>query len=94
MRERIAKYRLWREEMTRAGKILAGEKLADTGGVLLRKNGREVLAEGLNGTGERDVISGYFVIVADNDEEARTIASGCPHLALGGTIELRPIEAT
>jgi hypothetical protein len=92
MRERIARYRRWREEMTREGKILAGEKLVDDGGIWLGKDSRGTPMEGSNGLGERDVISGYFLIQASDYEEARSVAGGCPHLELGGTIELRQIE--
>ena len=91
LRERIGRYRAWREEMTRAGKILAGEKLA-AGGFRLRRDGAEALVA--DADGDRDVISGYFLLQADNEREAREIAGRCPHLESGGTIELRQIEPT
>jgi hypothetical protein len=92
LRARIAKYRAWREEMTAAGKIAAGEKVADSGGLWLRKDGGAVQAA--EGNGSSDVISGYFIVQAADSREAQEIAAGCPHLDFGGTIELRPIEAT
>lgn len=95
LRGRIEKYRLWREEMTRAGKIVAGEKVAADGGLRLRKEGGGIVAERLEGgNGTQSVVSGYFVLQAADDQEAREIADRCPHLDFGGTLELRPIEAT
>lgn len=92
LRDRIAKYRAWREEMTRAGKILAGEKLTEDGGVRLRPGEGGVEVAPSAATGER--ISGYFLLQAEDYRQATEIAQGCPHLAHGGTLELRQIEAT
>jgi hypothetical protein len=94
LRERIEKYRTWREDMARNGKIVAGEKLTGDPGLLVRKAGGEVLVERPDGDGAQSVVSGYFVLQAEDDREARELASRCPHLDFGGTIELRQIEPT
>jgi hypothetical protein len=92
LRERIQRYRTWNQEMTRSGKVLGGEKCAD-GGLWLRPDGETRTAPaGENGHG--DVVSGYFLIQANDYQEASEIGRSCPHLAYGGTIELRQIEAT
>ena len=40
----------------------------------------------------KEQLGGYFVIEAKDYTEATTIAGDCPHLALGGRIELREID--
>jgi hypothetical protein len=94
LRERIQKYKAWREEMTRQGKILAGEKCTGDDALWLRKSGGEVVIEPSNGNGDRDIISGYFLLQADDRQEASEIARHCPHVEYGGTIELLQIEPT
>lgn len=37
-----------------------------------------------------DVLSGYVVISADSLVDAERVASGCPGLASGGTVEIGP----
>jgi hypothetical protein len=37
-----------------------------------------------------DVLSGYVVISAESLADAERVASGCPGLASGGTVELGP----
>lgn len=81
-REVVAEYKAWARRLRSEGKLVGGEKLADSGALLSRSGAREFPA------GE---IGGYFVIRA-TPEEAREIARTCPHVARGGTVELRRIE--
>lgn len=39
----------------------------------------------------KDLISGYYLINAENLEEATELAGGCPVLRLGGKVEVREI---
>jgi hypothetical protein len=92
LRRRIERYRSWREELGREGKILGGQKCTGDRGMCLRKNGAEVVVQPAGGEGDGDVISGYFLLQADDYRQASVIASGCPHVEYGGTIELRQLE--
>ncbi len=88
----VDEYRRWAEDLGRAGKLLAAEKLADGEGRWLRpEEGNGVRVEGRP---ERGGIGGFFVVRAAGYDEALEITRSCPHLAHGGWIELRRIEET
>lgn len=78
----VAEYKAWAGRLRSEGKLVGGEKLADSGALLSQSGAREFPA---------GAIGGYFVIRA-TPEEAREIARTCPHVARGGTVELRRIE--
>ena len=40
----------------------------------------------------KEVIGGYFIIEGANYDDAVKLSSDCPHLELGGRIELREID--
>jgi hypothetical protein len=40
------------------------------------------------------VLAGYFVLEAEDLEEAERLAATCPHVAYGGAIEVRLIEGS
>ena len=73
-----------------SGEIVAGEKLTDDDPLLLSSSGP--LPGGGATADAGSTIQGYFLIQAQSDEEAERVASGCPHLRYGGTIEVRRIE--
>jgi hypothetical protein len=89
--------------LDRAGVDLVAEYSAWAGG--LAKRGQLVVAEKLSGEERRlperestavrgDGPTGFFLIRAANLDEALAIARGCPHLAHGGELALRPIDPT
>jgi hypothetical protein len=39
----------------------------------------------------KDVIGGYSIVEAENLEQAVELAKGCPILAVGGSVEVRPL---
>ena len=87
----ITKYSAWKEEMDRTGKMVAGKKLQDgVGRVLRRQGGQPTISDGPY-TESKEVIGGLFEIVADDYEQAVEIALQCPHLEYG-TVEVREIE--
>ena len=59
------------------GKILAGRKAVTDG----------PFAE------SKEAIAGFFIIQADNLEQAVEIAKGCPGLEFGQTVEVRAIAS-
>lgn len=88
MAERVREYADWAQDLAASGRLVAGEKLADDG-VLLS-------AEGASRDGipiaDEGAVAGYFVIAANDLEEATSIAATCPHLRYGGSISLRRID--
>jgi hypothetical protein len=84
---RIARYRAWAEDLRRRGALELGDKLYDGEGFVLRSDGDR------ERTGTVGV-AGLFILRAADYEAARALARTCPHLQLGGTIELRRIFDT
>ena len=92
MQQVIARYQAWSAKMAQAGKLAGGEKLRDDGGKHLTSKGGKVAVRDGPFAEAKEVIGGYFMIEAANYTEATALCEDCPHLALGGRIELREIE--
>jgi hypothetical protein len=93
MHEIIASHQAWAEALAERGQLAGGEKLTDDGGRrLLLQDGRPLASDGPYAEAH-DVIGGYYVIVAPDDEAAEALAAECPHLHGRQWIELRRIEA-
>ena len=92
MQRVIAQYNAWSAKLAQAGKLAGGEKLRDEGGKhLTAKGGKMVVRDGPYAEA-KEVVGGYFLIEADDYAEATALCADCPHLALGGRIELREID--
>ena len=90
----IGEYIAWRKTVEADGKMAGGQKLKDDGGKNLTfQNGRLRVTDGPFAEA-KEVIGGYFSILADNYNEAVKTAQTCPHLKYGGRIELREVEPT
>ncbi len=77
--ERImAKWATWMQGL--------GAALADPGSILGRSS--TVSAEGVTDDGGPDPISGYMVVVADDQDAAIEIAKGCPIIENEGRVEV------
>lgn len=82
-------YRKWSETM--GAKILSAHKLCDGAGARISKNGHAVVEGPYVET--KESIGGYYVVEAENINEAVTMAKGCPTvLWQGGYVEVRPVE--
>ena len=84
-RERIAEYSTWARGLRQSGELVTGEKL---------KDGEELLGSGALPVGrdQPGSLGGFFIIAARDPEQAREIASTCPHLRHGGWIVIRQID--
>jgi hypothetical protein len=91
--ELVREYGQWAHGLSTGGRFVTGEKLRETGRILTRSNGQLGISEGIR-MNETSTLGGYFIIEARDYDEAVRIASECPHLKYGGTIELREIEPT
>jgi hypothetical protein len=81
----VAEYSAWGRGLRSEGKLVTAEKLSDAPSAWF---GGQVAAVG----GER--VGGFFLIRAGSADEARQIASECPHVRHGGRVELRAIQKT
>jgi hypothetical protein len=82
----LADFDRWNAAMIRDQKLVASGSLDDGKGRLLR--GELVVKDGPFSE-VRETITGFFLIRADGYEDAATVASGCPFLARGGSVEVR-----
>jgi hypothetical protein len=79
----------WFEELKQQGKYKAGQALEQKGRIVSGKGGR-VVADGPFAE-SKEAIGGFFLLQADDLDEAIAIAKGCPMLEFGATIQVRPI---
>ena len=84
----VGEYRNWARRLQTEQKLVGAEKLRDEAGRWLDPAGTLTLAE------PDEHVSGYFVIRAQNYDEAVAVARSSPHLKYGGTIEVRAIQDT
>lgn len=85
----MQKYFDWSREIADKGVSLAGDALLDTGRVLTAHNGTVVdgpYAE------TKESIGGYYIIKADDYDQAVEISKGCPALLNNGIVEVREVQ--
>ena len=88
----IARYQQWSAKVAQSGKLVAGQKLRDDVGRQLTRGAEGLVVRDGPFAEAKEVIGGYFLIQANDLDEAQSICADCPHLDLGGRIELREIE--
>ena len=69
--------------LARSGKLRAGAPFADTGKIVRQDAVSDVQLDQVD-------IGGFLLIEADSVETAAQIAAGAPHIALGGSVIVRP----
>jgi hypothetical protein len=89
----IETYRSWFDKIRAGGRFVGSDKLADEGGkVLSLRQGRVSVTDGPYSE-TKEVVGGYFVLRAENYEEAIELIRDCPHLRLGrGRLEVRQTD--
>ena len=91
-KDQIAKtidhFYVWLEGLVDQGKMKHGQRLMYEGKTVGRKN---VVTDGPFGE-SKEVIGGYWFVVANSLDEAVEIATGNPCLDLGLFLEIRPID--
>jgi hypothetical protein len=86
----IAKFGEWMAEMQKRGQLRGAGRLEDDGRRLSRKQGKTV-TDGPY-VEAKEIIGGYFLVMAPNLDQALDIAKQCPILDNEGTVEVRPIQ--
>jgi hypothetical protein len=83
----IDQFYLWLGRLVEEGKMKTGQRLGTAGKTV----GKGVVTDGPFGEA-KEVVGGYWFIVAQGLEEAAEIAAGNPCLKCGLFYEIRPIE--
>jgi hypothetical protein len=84
----IDQFYLWLARLVDEGKMKTGQRLGSEGKTVSRKN---VVTDGPFGEA-KEVIGGYWFIIAGSLDEAARIAAGNPCLNCGLFFEIRPID--
>jgi hypothetical protein len=84
----IDQFYVWLDQLVDEGKMKRGQRLAYEGKTIGRQS---VITDGPFGE-SKEVIGGYWFILANNLDEAAQIAKGNPCLDYGLFVEIRPID--
>ena len=84
----IDQFYLWLDRLVAEGKMKRGQRLTYEGKTIVRQN---VIKDGPFGE-SKEVIGGYWFILASSLDEAAQIATGNPCLECGMFFEIRPID--
>lgn len=88
MQQRMGKWMTWIEKLSKAGKYVAGEPLL-FGGKLIKGESKTV-TDGPYTEG-KEIVGGFFIINAENYNEAVKICDDYPDYDQGGSIQLRQV---
>lgn len=80
----------WHQSLAKEGKLLGAERLSDDDYKVLRPGPNPLSTDGPF-LESKEAIGGYFLIEADNVDEAAKVAAGCPHLQHGGSVQVRGV---
>ncbi|MEL6338440.1 MAG: YciI family protein [Myxococcota bacterium] len=87
----IAEYSAWYESLKRADRVVDSGKLTDEGGRRIEGSGESFrVLDGPYAEG-KEVVGGYFVIRAQDYDDAVAQSRSCPHVKYGW-IEIRQID--
>ncbi len=87
IQDAIDRFYAWYERLLGEGRIVAGHRLTRDGKVV----SRQAITDGPFAEG-KEVVGGYWFILADSLEEASRITSENPCLAYGLACEVRPVD--
>jgi hypothetical protein len=82
----VADFDKWNAAMIEKGALIASGNLKDNYGKTIKDI--NVITDGPYAE-LKEAVTGFFIIRAENEQAALQIASGCPFLPRGGSIELR-----
>lgn len=87
MQANMGKWMAWIDKLSKQGKYVAGEPLLP-GGKLVDSNKK--VTDGPYTEG-KEVVGGFFIINADDYNEAIAIAKDCPDYEHGGSVQVRQV---
>jgi hypothetical protein len=89
----MAKYGAFRQKLQERKQWVAGQKLADEPGRVLRSEDGKIVAIDGPYSETKEWLGGFYLVEAPSYNAAVEISRECPHLQYGGTIEVREIDA-
>lgn len=85
--KRVKEYTVWANQINEKGQLINAEKLKNKTGVLDQTKQLKSAK-----TSTESQVVGFYLIKANNYEQAVSIAKDCPHLKYGGEVEVREID--
>jgi hypothetical protein len=91
MQKRMEKWRAWFKDLGEKGHLKdIGHPLESSGKVV---NGQQKNVTDGPFAEAKDVVGGFSLIQARDLDQAVELSKGCPILEIGGSVEVRPIQA-
>lgn len=88
MEELVKAHMEWATKLGEEGRLISGDGLDENG---TRIVGKSLTIKDGPYLESKEMIGGYYLITAQDLQEATEIAKGCPCHHWGGTTEIRPI---
>ncbi len=88
MHDNMAKWMAWIGKLNETQQYVAGEPLLP-GGKLVSGPGR-LVTDGPYTEG-KEVVGGFFIVLAKDYDEAVQLAMGCPDFEKGGSVQIRQV---
>lgn len=88
IQQHTAKWYAWVERLRTAGRYITGDPL-QPGGKLISGEAKSVTDGPF--TEGKEVVGGFFLVNAENYDEAVEMAKDCPDLPFGGIVQVRQI---
>jgi len=89
MQAEMKKWMDWINRLKQQGKYVAGEPLQSGGKVV--SSAKKIITDGPFAEG-KEIVGGFFIVQAENLDEATAMSKDCPSFEAGGSVEIRPIQ--
>ena len=89
MQANMSKWMAWIDRLSKTNQCVAGEPLLPGGKLVSGKAGKTV-TDGPYTEG-KEVVGGFFIINANDMDDAVNIAKDCPTYETGGTVQVRQV---
>jgi hypothetical protein len=84
----MQKWFAWVEKLTQEKRYVSGEALLPDGKTI--KGAKKTVTDGPFTEG-KEIVGGFFVVLAKDLNEATEMAKACPDFDLSGVVEVRPV---
>ena len=91
--ELMERVRAWHHKLETSGRLVRVGKLMDDEGKTLRQENHNLVVFDGPYSETKEVIGGYFIVEANDYDDAVALAEGCPALFLGGCVEVRALDS-
>jgi hypothetical protein len=88
MQSQMGKWMAWIDKLNKSGKYISGEPLVPGGKVI--KGSNKTVTDGPFTEG-KEIVGGFFLVNANNFDEAIEISRDYPDYELGGSVQVRQV---